>query len=242
MIIPDQNGKHDTGLVRLGNTNNIFTRDIIMKSIEQLIIEESAYSPQTAAINSIIAPSDVSTTPALTSQSQNINEYSSGELAPLLQQSVNIHWQQAIELTGQGVHLTRWGYKKLGDLFIQYAEEEHQHAAIAISRLEFFDIDYQPITITPRTWKRHDVKSMIEFNLVGVKNASVIEKAVIKKARDTGDEITAQEFIPLLRGSDDGILEFERMLKLIEQMGIENFLTMIADPVNGLSVANNEDN
>lgn len=194
-----------------------------MQSIEQLIIEQNTQ---------IIDPK---------TESQDIQEYSSDDLTNLLKESVNIHWQQAMELTGQGVHLKRWGYAKLGDLFAQYAKEEHDHAAIAISRLEFFDLDYQPITVTPRIWKRHDVKAMIEFNLVGVKNASVVEKSVIKKARDAGDEITAQKFIPLLRGSDDGILEFERMLKLIEQMGIENFLTLISDPVSGLGPVNNED-
>ena len=166
---------------------------------------------------------------------QNVEGYSSNEVMSLMKESVNIHWQQAMELTGQGVHLKRWGYTKLGDLFAQYAEEEHQHAAIAINRLEFFDQDYQPITVTPRVWKRHDVKAMIEFNLEGVKNAAVVEKAVIKMSRELSDEMTAQTFIPLLKGSDDGIAEFERMLKLIEQMGIENFLTLIADPVSGLN-------
>lgn len=157
---------------------------------------------------------------------ENVEEYSTNAVIPLLKESVNIHWQQASELTGQSVHLKRWGYTKLGELFAGYAEEEHQHAAIAIHRLEFFDEDYQPITITPRVWKRHDVKSIIEFNLEGVRNAAIVEKAVIKTARDAGDEITANNFITLLKGSDDGIEEFERMLKLIEQMGIDNFLTL----------------
>ena len=163
--------------------------------------------------------------------SQEVSRYSSNEVIDFIKQSVNIHWQQAMELTGQGVHLKRWGFTKLGNLFTEYAEEEHQHAAIAISRLEFFDVDYQPISVTPRQWKRHDVKAIIEFNLQGVKNASVVERATITAARNVGDEITAQEFIPLLKGSDDGILEFEKMLKTIEQMGIENFLTLVAEPL-----------
>jgi len=162
---------------------------------------------------------------------QDIVEYSNNEVAELLKQSVNIHWQQAMELTGQGVHLNRWGYQKLGDLFLEYGKEEHEHAAIAISRLEFFDIDYQPISVTPRIWKRHDIPSMIEFNLKGVQNAALVEKATITTARMVGDEITANIMIPLLKGSDDGIMEFEKMLKLISQMGLENFLTLIANPI-----------
>jgi bacterioferritin (cytochrome b1) len=163
--------------------------------------------------------------------SEKIETYSTETVAMLIKQSVDIHWQQAMELTGQSVHLTRWGYGKLGSLFGEYAKEEHVHAGVAISRLEFFDEDYQPLTVSPRLWKRHDIKSIIEFNLEGVRNAALVEKAVIKLAREVGDEITAQEFIPLLKGSDDGILEFEKMLKTIEQMGIENFLTLVAEPL-----------
>lgn len=179
-----------------------------MKSIKELIEEDSEKS-----------------------ESQDINEYSSTSVIPLLKESINIHWQQCMELTGQGVHLKRWGYGKLGNLFTEYAKEEREHAEVAIKRLEFFDTDYQPIIVAPRTWTRHDVKAIIEFNLVGVQNAAKVERATIIQARMVGDEITAQEFIPLLKGSDDGILEFERMLKTIEQMGIDNFLTLIADPV-----------
>lgn len=163
-------------------------------------------------------------------ESQLIEEYSVNQVSDLLKQSVNIHWQQAMELAGQGAHLKRWGYSKLGNLFTRYSEEEHRHATVAISRLEFFDEDYQPISVTPRVWKRHDVKAMIEFNLQGVKNAALVEKATIVAARGVGDEISANIMIPLLKGSDEGISEFEKMLKLIEQMGIENFLTLIADP------------
>jgi bacterioferritin (cytochrome b1) len=156
--------------------------------------------------------------------------YSNTAILESLKESVDIHWQQAMELTGQSAHLNRWGYKKLGNLFAEYAKEEHDHAAVAISRLEFFDTDYQPLSVSPRVWKRHDVRAIIEFNLEGVRKAAVIEKRIIAQARMSGDEITAQEIIPLLRGSDDGILEFEKMLRLIDDMGLDNFLTLIAKP------------
>jgi bacterioferritin (cytochrome b1) len=187
-----------------------------MKPIEQLLEEQNNIMQETE--NQI--PEDQSI------EAQQVEGYSSAQVVSLMRESVNIHWQQAMELTGQGVHLKRWGYTKLGDLFTEYGKEEHEHAAVAIERLEFFDQDYQPITVTPRVWKRHDVRAMIEFNLEGVKNASVVEKAVIKMSRELGDEITAKKFIPLLKGSDEGILEFEKMLKLIQELGIENFLTL----------------
>jgi bacterioferritin (cytochrome b1) len=199
-----------------------------MKSIEQLIEEQSNIMEQTEAQqieNQTLEDQSIETQSI---EAQQVEGYSSDQVMSLIKESVNIHWQQAMELTGQGAHLKRWGYTKLGDLFTEYGKEEHEHAAIAIHRLEFFDQDYQPITVTPRVWKRHDVKAMIEFNLQGVKNAAIVEKSVIKMSRELSDEMTAQTFIPLVKGSDDGIEEFERMLKLIEQMGIENFLTLQA--------------
>lgn len=162
---------------------------------------------------------------------EDINNYSSPAIVDSLKESVNIHWQQAMELTGQSAHLKRWGYEKLANLFAEYGKEEHDHAAIAISRLEFFDTDYQPLIVSPRVWKRHDIRAIIEFNLEGVRNAAVVEKRIIAQARMSGDEITAQEIIPLLKGSDDGILEFEKMLRLIDDMGLDNFLTLISNPL-----------
>ena len=159
-------------------------------------------------------------------KAQEVAGYSSDTVIELLKKSMNIHWQQAIELTAQSVHLDRWGYKKLAAIFKTDAEQEHEHARINFERLEFFDVEYQPMTIQPRAWKRHDVKAIIEFNLVGVRAASETERATIVAARQVGDEMTAHMMIPLLQGSEDGIRLFESYLKLIEEMGLENFLTL----------------
>ena len=160
------------------------------------------------------------------SESQDIEGYTTSNVIELLKQSLNIHWQQTTELTAQAVHLDRWGYKKLANVLKEDAEEEHKHVAINIERLEFFDIDYQPLIVSPRVWKRHDIKSLIEFNLDSVRAAASTEKATILAARSVGDEITANIMIPLLQGSEDGIKLYESYLKLIEQMGIDNFLTL----------------
>ena len=160
------------------------------------------------------------------SQAQEVEGYSTNQVIELLKESLNIHWQQAIELTAQSVHLDRWGYKKLASVFKEDSEEEHQHARINFERLEFFDQDYQPITVQPRVWKRHDVKAIIEFNLQGVRSAASIERATITAARVVGDEITANMMIPLLQGSEDGIRLYESYIKLIEEMGLDNFLTL----------------
>jgi bacterioferritin (cytochrome b1) len=159
-------------------------------------------------------------------EAQQVNGYSSNEVIELLKKSLNIHWQQTTSLSAQAVHLDRWGYKKLAEVIRADAEEEHQHSIINIKRLEFFDVDYQPLMISPPTWTRHNMVAMIEYNLASVREASVVERATIVAARAVGDEITANIMIPLLQGSEDGIELYESYLKLIEQMGVDNFLSI----------------
>jgi bacterioferritin len=190
-----------------------------MKSIEDLI---QSQAEQNSELDNTQTQSEV----VDDSQAQEIEGYSSEQVIELLKQSLNIHWQQTTELTAQSTHLERWGYKKLAAVLKADSEEEHEHAQANIERLEFFDADYQPLTMSPRIWKRHDVKAIIEFNLESVRNAASVEKATITVARSVGDELTANMMIPLLQGSENGIKLYESYLKLIEQMGIDNFLTL----------------
>jgi bacterioferritin (cytochrome b1) len=162
----------------------------------------------------------------LQSQSQDVVGYSGATVIELLKTSLNIHWQQTTVMSAQAVHLDRWGYKKLAVIFKEDALQEHQHAMINLGRLEFFDADYQPLMVSPPVWTRHDILAMINYNLDSVRQASAAERATIVAARSVGDEMTANIMIPLLQGSEDGIELYEGMLKLIEQMGLDNFLTL----------------
>jgi bacterioferritin (cytochrome b1) len=157
---------------------------------------------------------------------QNVEGYSSPSVIELLKKSLNTHWQQTTSLTAQAIHLERWGYNKLAAIIKEDAEEEHKHAAENLKRLEFFDVDYQPLVVAPPTWTRHDMVAMIQYNLNSVREAAAAERATITAARAVGDEMTANMMIPLLQGSEDGIRLYEGYLKLIEQMGIDNFLTL----------------
>lgn len=159
-------------------------------------------------------------------KAQEVDGYSTQKVIELLKQSLNIHWQQTTALTAQAIHLERWGYKKLAAVIKEDAEEEHQHAAVNIERLEFFDQNYQPLVVSPPQWQRHDMIAMIKYNLDSVREASVTERGTIVAARAVGDELTANIMIPLLEGSEKGIKLYESYLKLIEQMGLDNFLTL----------------
>ena len=158
--------------------------------------------------------------------SQEVQGYSSDTVIELIKKSLNIHWQQTTVLTAQAEHLERWGYKKLAAIIKEDAIQEQTHAAINIKRLEFFDTDYQPLVVSPPVWKRHDMVAMINYNLDSAREASAAERATIVAARAVGDEITANMFIELLEGSEGGIQLYEGYLKLIDQMGLDNFLSI----------------
>jgi bacterioferritin (cytochrome b1) len=159
-------------------------------------------------------------------EAQDIQGYSDNNVIESLKKSLNIHWQQTTVLTAQAAHLERWGYKKLAEVIKEDAKQEHEHAMENLKRLEFFDVDYQPLTVAPPSWTRHDMVALIQYNLNSVREASAAERATIVAARAVGDEMTANMMIPLLQGSEDGIILYEAYLKLIEQMGLDNFLSI----------------
>jgi bacterioferritin (cytochrome b1) len=192
-----------------------------MKSIDELL--QNQENPMTTEENT--ESSEEETQPQQ-EQAQEVQNYSTDQVIELLKKSLNIHWQQTTVLTAQAEHLERWGYKKLAAIIKADAEEEHEHATINVKRLEFFDADYQPLIVGPPSWVRHDMLGMIKYNLDSVREAASVEKATIISARSVGDEITANMMIPLLQGSENGIKLYEGYLKLIEQMGLDNFLTL----------------
>jgi bacterioferritin (cytochrome b1) len=198
-----------------------------MKKIDELLQEQGKEIMAEIIIDQTEATTvEENSVEEIKTEAQQVNGYSSNEVIELLKKSLNIHWQQTTSLSAQAVHLDRWGYKKLAEVIRADAEEEHQHSIINIKRLEFFDVDYQPLMISPPTWTRHNMVAMIEYNLASVREASVVERATIVAARAVGDEITANIMIPLLQGSEDGIELYESYLKLIEQMGVDNFLSI----------------
>lgn len=198
MIILDPNGKQDIGLARHGEVKT-------MKPISEILKEQEEI---------------------MNTKAQTVEGYTSQDVIELLKKSLNIHWQQTTALSAQAVHLNRWGYKKLAEVIKADAEEEHKHAMINLTRLEFFDADYQPLMVNPPSWTRHDMLAMINYNLNSVREAAAAERATITAARAVGDELTANIMIPLLQGSEDGIVLYEGYLKLIEQMGLDNFLSI----------------
>lgn len=190
------------------------------KTIEELLSEQS----ETVEAKDIIVAEEPVHPDVISDEEVENNP--SDPVIELLKKSLNIHWQQTTSLSAQAIHLERWGYKKLASVIKADAEEEHEHSMINLARLEFFNADYQPLIVAPATWARHDMLAMIKYNLASVQEAAVAERATIVAARAVGDEMTANIMIPLLQGSENGIVLYEGYLKLIEQMGLDNFLSI----------------
>lgn len=203
---PQDTGAAKCGeLIHLGGNKTIIKTNKMIKPISELLKEQEG---------------------TMNTRAQTVESYTSQDVIELLKKSLNIHWQQTTVLSAQAIHLERWGYKKLAAAIKEDALEEHQHAMVNLTRLEFFDQDYQPLTVAPPSWTRHDMVAMIKYNLDSVREASETERATIVAARAVGDELTANIMIPLLQGSEDGIELYEGYLKLIEQMGLDNFLSI----------------
>jgi bacterioferritin (cytochrome b1) len=193
------------------------------KTIDELLNENAEVKEN--QVDEVQA-SETNETNQVNETTENVVSETENNVVGLLKKSLNIHWQQTTSLSAQAVHLERWGYKKLAAIIKADALEEHQHSIINLTRLEFFDQDYQPLVVSPPSWTRHDMVAIINYNLASVREAADTEKATIVAARAVGDELTANIMIPLLQGSEDGIKLYEGYLKLIEQMGIDNFLTL----------------
>jgi bacterioferritin (cytochrome b1) len=201
--------------------------DLIMtKTIDELLNENAEVKENQVDEVQASETNETNETNQVNETIENVVSETENNVVGLLKKSLNIHWQQTTSLSAQAVHLERWGYKKLAAIIKADALEEHQHSIINLTRLEFFDQDYQPLVVSPPSWTRHDMVAIINYNLASVREAADAEKATIVAARAVGDELTANIMIPLLQGSEDGIKLYEGYLKLIEQMGIDNFLTL----------------
>jgi len=157
--------------------------------------------------------------------SQDVSNGKNDTVVSLLKESLKIHWEQIHALTSQAEHFERWGYFKLAAIIKADSEEEHIHATVNLKRLEFFD-EGSIGPVSPPEWPRHDMVGIIMYNLASVRKAQKAEQAIITEARKIGDEITANIIIPLLQGSENGIIQYEAYMKLINEMGIDNFLTL----------------
>lgn len=140
-----------------------------------------------------------------------------------LQASVSMHMTAVEAYQSQAEHFDRWGYGKLAETSRGEVEEERRHLHEVQARLEYYDV--QPAYDHDQPdWPRHDFEGILETNLGLESAAAALERANVMTCRNVGDEISAVIFTQLLEGSEEAVAAIEAKQRVIEQIGLDNYL------------------
>lgn len=136
---------------------------------------------------------------------------------------MSLHLTAIENYQAQAAHFDRWGYSKLAEAKRADVEEEREHLKLVMQRLEFYDIEPTYDHEAP-SWPRHDFEGILAANLELESEAAKVERANVSSCRAVGDEQSALVFASLLEGSEASVAEIEADMKVIEQIGLDNFL------------------
>lgn len=140
-----------------------------------------------------------------------------------LQASVRLHLTAIENYQAQAEHFGRWGYARLAEKYRGDVTEERDHLAKVMARLEYYD--EQPVYDHDEpSWPRHDYEGILAANLELETAAAKVERANVLVCRSVGDELSALAFADLLEGSEGSIAEIEAIQKVLEQIGVDNYL------------------
>jgi bacterioferritin (cytochrome b1) len=92
-----------------------------------------------------------------------------------------------------------------------------------MARLEFFDVS-PDLEHSVAEWPRHDFEGILVSNYEGDEAAVAAERSGIAACMGAGDAVTSKIFKTLLRGSEDSMAAIEAIQKVIEQIGVDNYL------------------
>ena len=140
-----------------------------------------------------------------------------------LQASVRLHMTAIETYQSQAEHFDRWGYGKLAAAYRADVEEERGHLHKVQARLEFYDVQPTYDHDQPE-WPRHDFEGILAANLALESTAAEVERANVLACRAVGDELSAEIFSELLEGSEASVAEIEATQRVIEQIGLDNYL------------------
>ena len=149
------------------------------------------------------------------------------DVVDALQASCRLHLTAVEHYAGLAEHLARWGYEKLGERYRDDSGEERDHLRAVMSRLEYYDVAPSLDHKLP-AWPRHDYAGILAANLLLETAAAAVERANIAVCREAGDEQSALVFVELLAGSEASILRIEATQKVIEEIGLDNYLATFA--------------
>jgi bacterioferritin len=146
-----------------------------------------------------------------------------GGVVASLQLSVSLHMTAVENYQTQAAHLGRWGYAKLAAKCAEDAAEESGHLDALLKRLEYYDVQPTYVHEQP-SWPRHDFEGILASDYDLETETANAERAAIVACRNVGDEQSALVFAANLAGSEESIAAIESTQKVIEQIGLDNYL------------------
>jgi bacterioferritin (cytochrome b1) len=141
-----------------------------------------------------------------------------------LQECFSLHLTAIEHYETLSAHFSRWGYPKLAEKYAEDVKEEQEHLARLNARLEFYDVAPTCEHACP-TWPRHDFEGILAANMALESNAAEAERTAVVACRAAGDELSAVAVAENLVGSEASVAEIEATYRVIEQIGLDNYLS-----------------
>lgn len=146
-----------------------------------------------------------------------------GGVVAALQGAVSLHLTAVEHYQSLSTHFGRWGYAKLAAKYKEDAEEERGHLKSLMERLEYYDVQPTYDHDQP-SWPRHEYEGILSASYDLESGAANFERAAVLACRQAGDERSALVFAANLEGSEASIAEIEAIQRVIEQIGLDNYL------------------
>ena len=117
-----------------------------------------------------------------------------------------------------------WGYKRLGEMTKKQSIGEMKHAEKLIERILFLE-GLPKMDEMAKIKIGRDVRQQLENDLALEKGAVVAYNRAVDICRKAGDNATADFLKDILKDEEDHVDMLETQLGLIEQLGLQNYLS-----------------
>ncbi|MDB5972936.1 MAG: bfr [Hydrocarboniphaga sp.] len=128
--------------------------------------------------------------------------------------------------------LGNWGLKKLEKLEYEESIDEMKHADKLIKRILFLD-GLPNLQDLGKLYIGENVKEVLECDLKLEYEAHPMYKEAIAHAESVRDYVTREVLVSIQESEEEHIDFLEEQLKLIEQMGLQNYLQTAAGELEG---------
>ncbi len=117
-----------------------------------------------------------------------------------------------------------WGYRRLGEMTKKQSIGEMKHAEKLIERILFLE-GLPKMDEMAKIKIGRDVRQQLENDLALEKSAVVAYNRAVDICRKAGDNATADFLKDILKDEEDHVDMLETQLGLIEQLGLQNYLS-----------------